>query len=174
MKKIALILSITIYGSFFITSCEQPKADPTVMENKIKEAYETKKAEIDAEVTKACETKINDKVKMFQDSIASLSAAQQAAAMAKMQKELAIAQKKAADLAKKNAPKKNKPISEFDKKKKEADDAFNSGGKEVKKSQQELKKAADDAFNSGGKSVPTKSTQELKKSADDAFNNGGK
>jgi hypothetical protein len=102
MKKIALILSITIYGSFFITSCEQPKADPTVLENKIKEAYETKKAEIDAEVTKACEAKINDKVKMLQDSIASLSAAQQATAMAKMQKELAIAQKKASDLAKKN------------------------------------------------------------------------
>lgn len=109
MKKIALILSITIYGSFFITSCEQPKADPTVMENKIKEAYETKKAEIDAEVTKACEAKINDKVKMLQDSIASLSAAQQATAMAKMQKELAIAQKKASDLAKKNTKNSKKP-----------------------------------------------------------------
>lgn len=109
MKKIALIISVTIYGSIFITSCEQPKADPAVMENKIKEAYEAKKAEIDTEVSNACETKINEKVKMFQDSIASLSAAQQAVAMAKMQKELAIAQKKAADLAKKNAKNNSKP-----------------------------------------------------------------
>jgi hypothetical protein len=126
MKKIALILSITIYGSFFITSCEQPKADPTVMENKIKEAYETKKAEIDADVTKACETKINDKVKMLQDSIASLSAAQQAAAMAKMQKELAIAQKKKQDAAKK------KEIADAAKKKQQAAEAAKIQGKKDK------------------------------------------
>jgi hypothetical protein len=160
MKKIALIISVTIYGSFFITSCEQPKADPAVMENKIKEAYETKKAEIDAEVTNACETKINDKVKMLQDSIASLSAAQQAVAMAKMQKELAIAQKKAADLAKKNSSTKpsneKKPINSVDAK---LNDRFNKSSEVVKKeAEKKANQTLDDRFN--------KSTEEIKKEAE--------
>jgi t-SNARE complex subunit (syntaxin) len=143
MKKIALIISVTIYGSFFITSCEQPKADPAVMENKIKEAYEAKKVEIDTEVSNACETKINEKVKMFQDSIATLSASQQAAAKIKMQKELDLAQKKAKDAAKK------KELEEAAKKKiKEAEaakvqgkkDKMNGGETKVTKEQTQSKK----------------------------------
>jgi hypothetical protein len=103
MKKSNIIFSTLICTSLFIASCQQEKAvDPEVMDAKVKEAYEAKIKEIDAEATAACEAKINEKVQSLKDSLSHVSAAQQAALMAKMQKDLEIAKKKAQAVVKKN------------------------------------------------------------------------
>ena len=102
MKKSNIIFSTLICTSLFIASCQQEKAvDPEVMDAKVKEAYEAKIKQIDEEATAACEAKINEKVQSLKDSLSHVSAAQQAALMAKMQRDLEVAKKKAQEVAKK-------------------------------------------------------------------------
>ncbi len=102
MKKSNIIIGALICTSLFISSCQQEKAiDPEVMDAKVKEAYEAKIKQIDEEATAACEAKINEKVQSLKDSLSHVSAAQQAALMTKMQRDLEIAKKKAQEVAKK-------------------------------------------------------------------------
>jgi transposase len=102
MKKSNIIIGALICTSLFITSCQQEKAiDPEVMDAKVKEAYEAKIKQIDEEATAACEAKINEKVQSLKDSLSHVSAAQQAALMTKMQRDLEVAKKKAQEVAKK-------------------------------------------------------------------------
>ena len=102
MKKTNIIFGTLIYTSLFIASCQQEKAiAPEVMDAKVKKAYEAKIKQIDEEATAACEAKINEKVQSLKDSLSHVSAAQQAALMAKMQRDLEVAKKKAQAVAKK-------------------------------------------------------------------------
>lgn len=147
MKKSNIIFSTLICTSLFIASCQQEKAvDPEVMDAKVKEAYEAKIKEIDAEATAACEAKINEKVQSLKDSLSHVSAAQQAALMAKMQKDLEIAKKKAQAVVKKNVvnPTNNKkpvnPVDEADRIKKEQSSKIRgeAQNKEITKEQTEI------------------------------------
>jgi hypothetical protein len=102
MKKTNIIFGTLICTSLLITSCQQEKeVSPEVMDAKVKEAYEAKIKQIDEEAAAACEAKINEKVQSLKDSLSHVSATQQAALMAKMQKDLEIAKKKAQEVAKK-------------------------------------------------------------------------
>jgi hypothetical protein len=161
MKKSNIIFSTLICTSLFIASCQQEKAiDPEVMDAKVKEAYEAKIKEIDAEATAACEAKINEKVQSLKDSLSHVSAAQQAALMAKMQKDLEIAKKKAQEVAKKNPSTKpgneKKPVNPVDEK---LNDRFNKSSEEVKKeAEKKATQTLNDRFN--------KSSEEIKKEAE--------
>ena len=160
MKKTNIIFGTLICTSLFIASCQQEKAvDPEVMDAKVKEAYEAKITEIDAEATAACEAKINEKVQSLKDSLSHVSAAQQAALMAKMQKDLEIAKKKAQAVAKKNVvnPTNNKkPVNPVDEK---LNDRFNKSSEDIKKeAEKKATQTLDDRFN--------KSSEEIKKEAE--------
>jgi len=111
MKKIH-ILSISVLSSaLFIGSCQQPEADQATIDAKVTEAYNAEKTKVENEAATACEDAINAKVKSVQDSMASMNAAQQAAHLAKIQKDLKLKQAKA-DAAKKKAQAdaKKKPV----------------------------------------------------------------
>lgn len=114
MKKIHLLIaSGAVLSTFMINSCQQPAADPATVDAKVTEAYNTQKMAVENEAATACDEMINAKVKMVQDSMATMSAKEQAALLAKTQKELAAAQKKAkvvADAKKKADAVKKKPV----------------------------------------------------------------
>jgi len=175
MKKTNIIFSTLICTSLFIASCQQEKAvDPELMDAKVKEAYEAKITEIDAEATAACEAKINEKVQSLKDSLSHVSAAQQAALMAKMQKDLEIAKKKAQEVAKKKgvSPSKqgssSKPISEDERIKKAQEELLKNQGKQiVTKSDEEIKKAQDELLKNKGQTKIDKTDDEVKKAQDE-------
>lgn len=103
MKKIQIILSIgAIAATITMTqSCQQPKEDPAAIDAKVTEAYNAAKLEAENTAATECENSIVVQVKVIQDSMSAMSASQQAALLAKTQKELKNAQAKvSADAAK--------------------------------------------------------------------------
>lgn len=103
MNKTQYILTLgTLSLTLFVQSCQQPEADQATIDTKVSEAYNAEKTKVENEAATACEEAINTKVKAIQDSLTTMNAAQQAAHMAKMQKDLKLAQAKA-DAAKKKA-----------------------------------------------------------------------
>ena len=95
MKKINLILIGGAISTLMLTqSCQQPEADQATIDAKVTEMYNAEKMKVENEAATACEDAINAKVKAIQDSMATMSAKQQADILAKTQKELKAAQMK--------------------------------------------------------------------------------
>lgn len=168
MKKTNIIFGTLICASLFMTSCQQEKAvDPEVMDAKVKEAYEAKIKQIDEEATAACEAKINEKVQSLKDSLSHVSAAQQAALMAKMQRDLEIAKKKAQEVAKKkvvNPTNAKKPLNPIDEK---LNDRFNKPSEEVKK---ETEKKIDEKLNERFSKTQEEQKKNIDKKVDEVLN----
>ena len=147
MKKINLILIGGAISTLMLTqSCQQPEADQATIDAKVTEMYNAEKMKVENEAATACEDAINAKVKAIQDSMATMSAKQQADILAKTQKELKAAQMKT-DATKKKVVtpvKDNKSKTANDKLK----DRFNQTSDQVQKETE--KKATDklkDRFN---------------------------
>lgn len=92
MNKIKITLITGSAALLLMQSCQQPKADQATIDAKVTEAYNAEKLKIENEAATACEDAVNAKVKAIQDSMATLSASQQAAALAKAQADLKRAQ----------------------------------------------------------------------------------
>lgn len=102
MKKInLLIIGGALTSVFMIQSCQQPEADQTAIDAKVTEVYNAEKMKVENDAATACEEAINAKVKVINDSMATMSVKQQADLLAKTQRELKIAQAKADALKKK-------------------------------------------------------------------------
>lgn len=163
MKKINIILIGGAISTLMLTqSCQQPEADQASVDVKVTEMYNAEKMKVENEAATACEDAINAQVKAIQDSMATLSAKQQADLLAKKQRDLKMAQLKA-DAAKKKTvtpAKVNKPKTADDKLK----DRFNQTSDQVQKEAE--KKAADklkDRFNQTSDQVQ----KEAEKKADE-------
>ena len=143
-------------------SCQQPEADQATIDAKVTEMYNAEKMKVENEAATACEDAINAKVKAIQDSMATMSAKQQADILAKTQKELKAAQMKT-DATKKKVVtpvKDNKSKTANDKLK----DRFNQTSDQVQKETE--KKATDklkDRFNQTSDQVQ----KEAEKKADE-------
>lgn len=187
MKKIHIsILSIGLVA--LTQSCQQPEADQATIDAKVTEAYNAKKTEIENNAATACEDAINARVKSFQDSLATLSAAQQAAALAKAQKDLKIAQakadadkkKRAADAKKKaDAVKKKEPTISEDERIRQAQQELlkNKGQANVQKTDAEVIKAQQELLKNKGEVNVQKTDDEVKKAQEELLRkiqNGGK
>lgn len=162
-------------------SCQQPQADQATIDAKISETFAAEKTKIENEAATACEDAINTKVKAMQDSFATLGAAQQAAAQAKMQRDLKTAQAKA------DAAKKKKAAADAAAKKKAADAAkkvvvkdpaagkknkMNNGENAVQEVTKEQTEAKKDKMNRGEDAViPV--TEEQTKAKKSKMNGGG-
>lgn len=111
MKKTHILSIGVLSTALFIGSCQQPEADQATIDAKVTEAYNAEKTKVENEAATTCEDAINAKVKSVQDSMTSMNAAQQAAHLAKIQKDLKLKQAKA-DAAKKKAiaDAKKKPV----------------------------------------------------------------
>ena len=163
MKKINLILIGGAISTLMLTqSCQQPEADQATIDAKVTEMYNAEKMKVENEAATACEDAINAKVKAIQDSMATMSAKQQADILAKTQKELKAAQMKT-DATKKKVVtpvKDNKSKTANDKLK----DRFNQTSDQVQKETE--KKATDklkDRFNQTNDQVQ----KETEKKADE-------
>ena len=163
MKKINLILIGGAISTLMLTqSCQQPEADQATIDAKVTEMYNAEKMKVENEAATACEDAINAKVKAIQDSMATMSAKQQADILAKTQKELKAAQMKT-DATKKKVVtpvKDNKSKTANDKLK----DRFNQTSDQVQKETE--KKATDklkDRFNQTSDQVQ----KEAEKKADE-------
>ena len=163
MKKINLILIGGAISTLMLTqSCQQPEADQATIDAKVTEMYNAEKMKVENEAATACEDAINAKVKAIQDSMATMSAKQQADILAKTQKELKAAQMKT-DATKKKVVtpvKDNKSKTANDK----LNDRFNQTSDQVQKETE--KKATDklkDRFNQTSDQVQ----KEAEKKADE-------
>ena len=163
MKKINLILIGGAISTLMLTqSCQQPEADQATIDAKVTEMDNAEKMKVENEAATACEDAINAKVKAIQDSMATMSAKQQADILAKTQKELKAAQMKT-DATKKKVVtpvKDNKSKTANDKLK----DRFNQTSDQVQKETE--KKATDklkDRFNQTSDQVQ----KEAEKKADE-------
>ena len=163
MKKINLILIGGAISTLMLTqSCQQPEADQAKIDAKVTEMYNAEKMKVENEAATACEDAINAKVKAIQDSMATMSAKQQADILAKTQKEMKAAQMKT-DATKKKVVtpvKDNKSKTANDKLK----DRFNQTSDQVQKETE--KKATDklkDRFNQTSDQVQ----KEAEKKADE-------
>jgi hypothetical protein len=171
MKKINYIIAVGAIASITLTqSCQQPKPDQTAIDAKVTEAYNAAKLEAENAAATACEENIAAQVKVLQDSMSAMSATQQAALLAKTQKDLknkqaaaaATAKKKAADAvkAKAKADLASKPKSVDQK----LDDRFS--GKTKAEENKSVDKKLDDRFS---KTSAEKTKEELK-AVDDKLN----
>lgn len=160
MKKSIYIILLGSIGFMAIQGCQEPQADQATIDAKVTEVYNAKKMEIENNAATACEDAINAKVKSFQDSMTSLSAAQQAAALAKAQKDLKIAQAKA------DSEKKKRAAAEAQAKKKSLADSKKKPEPTVEQVKQEVIKKETEAANSkfgGGNEIKQAPEEETKK-----------
>jgi hypothetical protein len=168
MKKINLILIGGALSTLMITqSCQQPEADQATIDAKVTEMYNAEKMKVENESATACEDAINAQVKTIQDSMASLSAKQQADLLAKKQRDLKAAQLKA-DAAKKKALADAKKKAATPAKPKTADDKlkdrFNKTSDQVQK---EAEKNATDKLNDRFNKTSDQVQKEAEKKADE-------
>jgi len=161
MKKINLLLIGGLVTSvFLIQSCQQPEADQTSIDAKVTEVYNAEKMKVENDAATACEDAINTQVKVFQDSMATLSTKQQADLLAKTQKELKAAQMRA--VAKKKATSKasTKSTAELEKERKAKGMGSGENAPEVVTKEQTQQKA--NSMGSGD-AAPIKVTEEQTK-----------
>lgn len=177
MKKINLLLiGGALTSVFMIQSCQQPEADQATIDAKVTEAYNAEKMKVENEAATACEDAINIKVKAFQDSMATMSAKQQADLLAKTQRELKLAQAKA-DATKKKAiadakKKANTPakqvMTEDDRIKKAQEELLkNKGQSNVQKTDAEVIKAQQELLKQKGEANVQKTDDEVKKAQEE-------
>jgi hypothetical protein len=163
MNKIKLSLIIGISTLLLNQSCQQPEADQASIDAKVTEAYSAKKTEIENNAATACEDAINAKVKSIQDSMATMNASQQAAAMAKAQKNLKLAQAKASQAAKAKKPAKPAMSENEGIIKAQQDLLKNKGEANVQKTDAEIKKAQQELLKTKGEANVQKTDDEVKK-----------
>jgi len=174
-KNNLLIIGGVLSSMLIIQSCQQPAADQSAIDAKVTEAYQAEKLKVENEAATACEEAINAQVKLIQDSMATLSAKQQADLLAKTQRELKLAQAKA-DAAKKkslaDAKKKTntiKPTLSEDERIKKAQEELlkNKGQSNVQKTDAEIIKAQQELLKQKGEANVQKTDDEVKKAQEE-------
>ena len=173
MKKIKLSFIIGTSVILLAQSCQQPKADQAAIDAKVSELYNAEKVKVENDAATECEAAIASQVKVIQDSLSAMSAAQQAALLAKTQKELKIAQAKAdadkkkraiADAKTKAKPSGPKKPATVDQK---LDDRFS--GKSDAKQAKEIDNKLDDRFGKTNVQQTVEEKKEVDKKLDDRF-----